>query len=755
MGGRASRKIIYWKLIAFFVMLSFITVILLTIVFRHIYMDATYREVTRETQNSLNRISTDIRKLNEEVDYIYISVISNPEVEKFLNRQTWDPYEEYKVRTEFARFKNIHSKIHSMYIYSGRINYFVSTQTGGMDYAGFPDRDIIHAGNDRKLVLSREIAGGPEAGRKVISYVYTKFAADGKTVEHSIVINVNDFAALGMLGSGEKLNVILSDQSGGIVSSDARDQVAVMARDPSRLQSLLGAPESSGSAKVREGGREYTVSHLAVEESKWSLAAIQDHDEITGFVREQTNQILYIGCGVLLLSAILIAFMARTIYSPIDRFIKRMTKSELVRKKNAGGKNELDYIMDGVVDMLDRMKELSDHHETSKKELKTKWLQQILLGTWDESCVREKSLEFGLRDDSAGRRVVLLRIDEYGKVKAEHRHLYEATVDQIVKDTFQGRLDAESVTMPGGNVAVIASAEEPSDPALLRSLLAEVQRTVHKALGRSLTAGIGQRAETLRELATSYEHAVNLSNHRLTAGYGRIFDEEDVNREFASQHPYPLEIENALIDCIKLNKETEWGETLERLEGELRHYSYNGAHLILLQLAVVCIRTFNGIIGENRGAFEIQEYYREIDDLEVLRDWKGWFQTLFARYRNRIEEMNAQRNTGKTTKIIQEALEYIGDRYSDPNLTVDSIAEKFGYSANYFAKLFKETTGEYINDHIRGIKIGRAKNLLKETKLAVNEIAELTGYLNKNYFFYAFKKDTGMTPLSYRELNSV
>ncbi|AJY76842.1 helix-turn-helix domain-containing protein [Paenibacillus beijingensis] len=755
MGNRSSRRIIFWKLIAFFVMLSFVTVILLTIIFRNIYMDATYQEVTRETRNSLNRISMDIGKLNEEVDYIYISVISNPAVENFLNRKTWDPYEEYKMRSEFSRFKYIHSKIHSMYIYSGKINYFVSTQTGGMDYAGFPDREIIHAGLKRKLVVSREIAGGTEAGRKVVSYVYTKFGADGKTVENSIVINVLDFSELNMLGSGENLKVLLIDQDGGIVSTDAQEPVASITRDPSRRQTLLGSRQSPESTKVREGGREYIVNRLALEDSNWSLVTIQDHDEITGFVREQTNQILYIGCGVLLLSAILIAFMARTIYSPIDRFIKRMTKSELVRKKNANGKNELDYIMDGVVDMLDRMKELSDHHETSRKELKTKLLQQILSGSWNESYVRAKASELGLQDDPVIRRVALLRIDEYGKVKDEHKHLYEATVDQIVKDTFHGRLEAESVTMPGGNVAVIASAEEPSDPVLLRSLLTEVQRTVFKALGRSLTVGIGQRAETLRELACSYEDAMNLSNQRLTAGYGRIFDEEGVNREFVRQHPYPLEVENALIDCIKLNKETEWTETLERLEDELRHYTYNGAHLILLQLAVVCIRTFNGIIGASRGGFEMQDYYREIDRLEVMRDWKEWFQALFARYRIRIEEMNAQRNSGKATKMIQEALEYIEVHYSDPNLNVDSIAEKFGYSANYFAKLFKETTGAYINDHIRGIKIGRAKNLLKETKLAVNEIAELTGYLNKNYFFYAFKKDTGMTPLSYRELNSV
>ena len=77
----------------------------------------------------------------------------------------------------------------------------------------------------------------------------------------------------------------------------------------------------------------------------------------------------------------------------------------------------------------------------------------------------------------------------------------------------------------------------------------------------------------------------------------------------------------------------------------------------------------------------------------------------------------------------------------------------FGYTSNYFARMFKDAAGISINDYIRQIKIDRAKRLLIETSLSVNEVAELVGYTNKNYFFYSFKKETGLTPLSYRAAN--
>ncbi|MCA0756731.1 AraC family transcriptional regulator [Paenibacillus sp. N4] len=756
MRDRISQKMIYWKLISFFMILSLIIVILLTIVFRSIYMEAAYKEATGEYRDSLSRISMGISQLNEEVDYLFISVISNPDVESFLNQPVWDPYEEYKIRTEFSRFKHIHSRIHSMYIYSGQLQYFVSTQSGGADYEGFADRDVIHAGTERKNVIARELSSeGEEAPQKVISYVYTKYAADGKTIEHSIVINVLDFFAAGMPGAGEASNVLLLDKSGRLLTSSVQGPAAGILEDQARLDEVMSRTGSGESASVPLGGRTYTVSRMAVDDSGWTLLAASDRSELTSFVLEKTNPILYIGVAVLLLSVVPIAFMARTIYSPIDVFIKRMNKSELMRKRSGNRQSELDYIMDGVADMLERMKALTEHNDMNKQELRQSFLKRLLAGAFDESYLQEKSRQYEFDDHGVTRRVILLRMDEYYKVKQEHRHLYEMTAGQIAKDCLQESECFDAVMLEDGKIALIIDADAYPDMDVLRERLKEIQQKTLKALGRSLTIAVGRQAETLQELGLSCEHALGISNCRLTAGYGQILEQSYVDSRQSSQLQYPSEIERTLIDCIKLGKETGMPEALDRLELALQAQACTDAHLILLQLAVSCIRTINGVMGENNGSFDFRDDYRKLDELEVLSDWRAWFMELLVRHRNRIEEMNAGKNNAKTQKMIQEAIDYIGENYGDVNLTVDAIAGKFGYSANYFAKLFKETTGQFINDHIRCIKIERAKNLLKETKLAVSEIAELTGYLNKNYFFYAFKKDTGMTPLSYRELNGL
>jgi AraC-like DNA-binding protein len=115
-----------------------------------------------------------------------------------------------------------------------------------------------------------------------------------------------------------------------------------------------------------------------------------------------------------------------------------------------------------------------------------------------------------------------------------------------------------------------------------------------------------------------------------------------------------------------------------------------------------------------------------------------------------MKEINLGSSYNNMMSIITQAKNYIREKFKDPNLNIDLIADQFGYTATYFAKIFKDATGEFINDLIREYRISQAKNLLAGTRLSVAEVAVMSGYNNTNYFFYTFKKHTGLTPSAYR-----
>lgn len=100
--------------------------------------------------------------------------------------------------------------------------------------------------------------------------------------------------------------------------------------------------------------------------------------------------------------------------------------------------------------------------------------------------------------------------------------------------------------------------------------------------------------------------------------------------------------------------------------------------------------------------------------------------------------------------LITDVKRYINENLVE-DLTVSGIAAHFYLSPNYFSRLFKRIAKEGCNEYIIRKRIEKAKHLLGTTNLKVGRIAYDVGYQDVNYFSLAFKKQTGVSPLQYRE----
>ena len=79
----------------------------------------------------------------------------------------------------------------------------------------------------------------------------------------------------------------------------------------------------------------------------------------------------------------------------------------------------------------------------------------------------------------------------------------------------------------------------------------------------------------------------------------------------------------------------------------------------------------------------------------------------------------------------------------------EAVCEHLNISTSRFSCVFKEATGKTFTEALNGIRMDRAKQLLRETSLKNYEIAEKVGFSDPHYFSIAFKKSTGLTPKEY------
>ncbi|WP_171686761.1 response regulator transcription factor [Paenibacillus planticolens] len=99
---------------------------------------------------------------------------------------------------------------------------------------------------------------------------------------------------------------------------------------------------------------------------------------------------------------------------------------------------------------------------------------------------------------------------------------------------------------------------------------------------------------------------------------------------------------------------------------------------------------------------------------------------------------------------VEKAKAYIEQHLAD-ELTLSVVAGEIYLNPSYFSNLFKIQTGENFLNYVTRIRMEKARELLKDRVLKLNEIANKVGYQNPKYFTKLFKEHFGSTPTDYRE----
>ncbi len=101
--------------------------------------------------------------------------------------------------------------------------------------------------------------------------------------------------------------------------------------------------------------------------------------------------------------------------------------------------------------------------------------------------------------------------------------------------------------------------------------------------------------------------------------------------------------------------------------------------------------------------------------------------------------------------VVENAIRFIKQNYSNVNLTAIDIANSVGLSANRLGVLFKQDTGSTVNEYLNQYRVQRAVEFLEKTNMKIYEISEKCGYKSSQYFSQVIFQKTGKHPIDYRK----
>ena len=100
--------------------------------------------------------------------------------------------------------------------------------------------------------------------------------------------------------------------------------------------------------------------------------------------------------------------------------------------------------------------------------------------------------------------------------------------------------------------------------------------------------------------------------------------------------------------------------------------------------------------------------------------------------------------------LVRAALAYMKEHCPEQHLSLGEVAEHVYVSQWHLSKLLNRETGQSFFDLLGSLRIDRAKELLSDASMRVQDVAEATGFSDVAHFSRSFKRFTGCTPGEYR-----
>lgn len=531
--------------------------------------------------------------------------------------------------------------------------------------------------------------------------------------------------------------------------------------DRNYAASMRAASAAASAGAIKDNHR--TISDY----TGWSYAADMRHNKQMSMLSLFHDSWILVGLLTVAAGIIWFTYVTHRNYKPIqaiagriDAYTKRRS-GELVRQgRSAFRSNELKYIEAAIDDLLERSSEYEQRYKDDlvlrKKQRLTEWLE----GRTELSELQWKQEMLKLQVPVHYRRLAtaVMEFDRYTRFTGRYNPRDQYLLKFVVGNVLQEIAQSEGIVLwqewlePQRMAVVFFMNEHDGDEGdKVQGAMRRLQAWVAANLEFTVSVGIGPDAAAYDGVAQSYKEAKrHLGSKPVFSLNCFIGKGEERPKEEGGIFPYVPSL-TTLAKSFRL-QDGQWQAHLHRL---LQGLQTGGCSQSDLQHLMDCLQyQFHKELQETREPIPClwkEEYAPQLGCLaeaaESLDDWHDRLRSLLVSLEPHLQ---AARESGSHQVLMLRVKQYLEMYYADPELSLNKISEHFDMNSRYLSKLFKEQFGEKFIDFMLKVRLEKAKELLLETDLPAQDIAERVGYVHVISFHRAFKNMFGCPPGDYR-----
>ncbi|KOP67043.1 hypothetical protein AMS62_18675 [Bacillus sp. FJAT-18019] len=658
------------------------------------------------------------------------------------------------VYQNLAAFKNGNPQIKDISLYTLDENYFISATYGGHKVVAEEEKKVAHQ------MLSNKQQLYWKAG-----YSINGTDANGITIVSAVPLHTNDPIGFIQITMDNRMFESLAKpfvkyaNERMYVLNDKGELVFQMSDTsvPQELYKMITVTNTEHQKFMYPlEGKEYLVTTKLSPVYNLLYINMIPTDELYSSSRWIAGMTLVLVVAVIVAGTVLAWLGAKRAYRPIKKLVYQVSGSHA----DDMGMDEISYVNKRWTEINSKALELEGQLNEQLPIIREIFALRLMEGQFTHD--RHEQLVALLRRYSIPELqsavVFIIACDQFAeeaKFQESDKDLILFIMKNITSEILEQRkIQGIVINALNDEVVVWLWTEEAETEAWehnLRSAVEEVRQQIAHYLRSPVTIGLSRKADQVEELPDLYREAHLAIHSRIIHGGNQIIESKGLANSM--NYRYPSELEAHFTDSLQVGNFDEAERMLQAFSDKVRSAVHN-PELILMsydQLLSTTLRTaylmeIDSELVVGRPVVDLYSEMRRCSTIQELDDW----------FKHEIVEPIIMSLSNKKNQeyehLIQKVTQYIAEHYH-LDISLDQCAQICNLSPPYLSKLFKRVMGISFIEYLTQVRVGKAMELLVTTDLLVNEIAEQVGYNPKN-FIRVFKKQTGLPPGQYRDVNT-
>ena len=455
---------------------------------------------------------------------------------------------------------------------------------------------------------------------------------------------------------------------------------------------------------------------------------------------------------------ILVHFLARKNYSPISEIHNLIRSNPVEDMPAAKSANEFETIKGTLIHQFQRDKKLSSIINSQLPYVQRAMLDRMLKGlTTDYAQTIERFQDMGIHFPNSFFLVISLEIAENspflqsGNVSEEDLFLARMVVSNVGTELFESHFVSCYIDYEQQHCVFLLCPRQTSqttEPTAME-LACRLRDFLLQHFQIESSVGISALRDSPEGIPLCFDEACKASRYgRLAQSEAPVFFSDLLNLE--TNYYYPAEMEYQLISSLKAGHFDQAKALIEKileLNTQGKSLSPHALRGLLFEVDSTLSKQLDSIqIAKGEAPMARREYSEnhEPASLEAAK----------IRYLEMIDQISIQKMEepalSKPEKLASSIASYIEEKAGDQWIDLNTLSEAFHVTPQYISNIFKKYQNQNIKDYISKTKLEYAKELILTTNMSVNEIAQHLGYAGEIGVIRLFKKYEGMTPGDFR-----